>query len=351
MSTSEADSQEKDSRENVQLIHIDNMNIYFVNKDTNKKPEKPSEPVQFNIYMEEDTEEESEISFVQCEPEMKVSKVGSQPKRQNYRPGPKSKRTTAMVNIKTPRAKSGASNSKNKLLLSQNNSNKQSSPQTSKRLKVTSPLRADQQVYSVVDCEIEVPKREIASSCVIDCRSVRIGSYKTRPFKSVMFNYQGIFMQVKPVSATCKHLASGDEGYVNIQIPAEEVLSCVANFGRTLPMVCISTTSTYGESIRGELNMTTYDSFYDPDNADETQKRIIFVAVTLDGLKEVVNKVCDHWAEMRNVSQFFTEIDQKAANEMLLLSTPAELINKFKKIPKPRKTPAPVQVPVSFPKS
>jgi hypothetical protein len=125
-----------------------------------------------------------------------------------------------------------------------------------------------------------------------------------------------------------------EEQYVQIHIPPDDILSCVANFGKSLPLLSISTSTEHGDRIRQELNMTTSDAFYNPESNDETERRITFVAVSLEYEGEVIKNLCDQWAQSRNGEQFFMEIDQKAANEMLVLSTPPQLLSRFTKIPK-----------------
>jgi len=174
--------------------------------------------------------------------------------------------------------------------------------------------------------------------CRLECRSVRIGSYKTHPRAAVEINMEGIFMEVKPL---------GDENFVKLHIPPEDIIDCVAHFGQQMPILCIVGTSTLAGDVREKLNMAEgSELYYDPDSSDETQRRIIFVLVKMEREKKIITHVCSEWAKSRNVDPFLTEIDSNAANEMLVLTTPPQMYStKVKKTPVKKVPEAPVVIP------
>jgi len=178
----------------------------------------------------------------------------------------------------------------------------------------------------------------------LKCRSLRMGSYKVlMPTKEVVFVPEGISITIPPV-------IKGDKNeMVTIDIPMRKIVKILAHFGRSLPVFFVYVKSSVGSSIRKALRMTDPASYYfDPCSSDESQKRItILPDKFFESSRSIFKEIFSLASKTRTTdassntnvvyagqSQVSTgasshclmeELDQKEANEILILSSPENL--------------------------
>ncbi|XP_042230537.1 putative mediator of RNA polymerase II transcription subunit 26 [Homarus americanus] len=102
----------------------------------------------------------------------------------------------------------------------------------------------------------------------LQCRSIRVGSYKVMPKDRVLIVPQGLRLKIPPITED-----SSDS--VTFDIPIKSIIKILAHFGRSLPVLFIYIKPSTAASIRRLLKMTDKTGHYfDPCSYDESQKRI-----------------------------------------------------------------------------
>lgn len=161
------------------------------------------------------------------------------------------------------------------------------------------------------------------------CRSIRLGSFKVSSSKPFRITADCIVMTVNTVA--------NQKEVVVLRIGLGDVAQALTHFGRTIPMIILYTNPECASAIRSRLKMISKDGpYYDPGSEDETQKRIIILPEDINDNDRSMMKVIFYEYDKRRVpvppDGTLREIDQKAANELLVRSTPPEIVDHVNKM-------------------
>lgn len=147
---------------------------------------------------------------------------------------------------------------------------------------------------------------------LMECRTIRIGTYKNKPSERVVISAQGMEFTIP--------LPTG--AIVTVSVPLVDIVRVLVSFCRSMPVVFVYLRGPGSARVREVLQMTDPKSgyYYDSDSADETHKRITFLPerITEDnklGLKKI-------FTDIRKNS--LVEIQNGVANEILVKSSPRE---------------------------
>ncbi|KAL0266315.1 UNVERIFIED_CONTAM: hypothetical protein PYX00_008899 [Menopon gallinae] len=144
----------------------------------------------------------------------------------------------------------------------------------------------------------------------LQCRSVRIGSYKTQPKERVFLSTKGVRFVVPSLK----------NEIVTILIPSAEILKILVHFGKQMSIVFIYASPKMGFRIRSQLGMESkLGPYYDPTaSQDETHKRLsFFMEKMTDDNKIAIHTMFAH-------SELIEELSEKEANEILLRASPMD---------------------------
>nr|XP_027226873.1 uncharacterized protein LOC113818870 isoform X4 [Penaeus vannamei] len=174
----------------------------------------------------------------------------------------------------------------------------------------------------------------------IQCRSIRIGSYKVMPKERVVIASQGLRLKLPTVIEDSSEPVSFD-------IPIKSIVKILVHFGRSLPVLFIYVRPSTAANIRRILKMSDRNGFYfDPCSYDESQKRITILPDKMsEETKSLVKEILSASNPKPNGglgtsttsvdigANLYEELDQKEANEILVRSSPMEVQSLIKKTP------------------
>ncbi|VVC99428.1 unnamed protein product [Leptidea sinapis] len=146
----------------------------------------------------------------------------------------------------------------------------------------------------------------------LNCRTIRIGSYRYTPKEKIYLSSRGI----KIVAPSLKN----ESQEVALQIQLKEIVRVLGHFGKGLPVIFLYTMSKCGAYIRKTLDMVEdAGPYYDPMSKVDPYKRITLLPEVLTdeakvALKTLFGKVLD-------------ELNPKEANEILVRTCPKEINN------------------------
>ncbi|ROT66374.1 hypothetical protein C7M84_015603 [Penaeus vannamei] len=169
----------------------------------------------------------------------------------------------------------------------------------------------------------------------IQCRSIRIGSYKVMPKERVVIASQGLRLKLPTVIEDSSEPVSFD-------IPIKSIVKILVHFGRSLPVLFIYVRPSTAANIRRILKMSDRNGFYfDPCSYDESQKRITILPDKMsEETKSLVKEILSASNPKPNGglgtsttsvdigANLYEELDQKEANEILVRSSPMESLIK-----------------------
>nr|XP_032510951.1 uncharacterized protein LOC116765553 isoform X5 [Danaus plexippus plexippus] len=151
----------------------------------------------------------------------------------------------------------------------------------------------------------------------LNCRTIRIGSYRYSPKEKVHISSKGI----KIVAPSLKN----ENRDVALQIPLKDVVRMLVHFGKGLPVIFLYTMNKCGVLIRKALEMMEESGqFYNPSSKEDPYKRITLLPdVLTDETKTVFKSIFGKRME---------ELTAKEANEILVRTCPIENSNTSKLI-------------------
>ncbi|KAL4706533.1 hypothetical protein ACJJTC_015731 [Scirpophaga incertulas] len=147
----------------------------------------------------------------------------------------------------------------------------------------------------------------------LNCRTIRIGSYRYSPKEKVIISNKGI----KIVAPSLKN----DTKDVALQIQLKEVVRILVHFGKGLPVIFLYTINKCGAYIRKALDMSEHSSgpYYNPMSKIDPYKRITLLPDAISdeakgALKALFGKLMD-------------ELNAGEANDILVRTCPKESSN------------------------
>ena len=161
----------------------------------------------------------------------------------------------------------------------------------------------------------------------VNCRSVRIGSYKIVPVGRVLFSSEGIMLRA-PVFYN--HDKPSEKSAVfNVAIPAQQLLKVDAHFSRKLEVVFLDVGSNWCRQLSSKLGLSKSGPYWDSASKDDNQKRLTLLPNDLDNAaKNAIRQVF--------VSQgVYHEINHIEASRLLIISSslqPPEIRDALKRL-------------------
>ncbi|XP_021936900.1 uncharacterized protein LOC110838211 isoform X2 [Zootermopsis nevadensis] len=157
------------------------------------------------------------------------------------------------------------------------------------------------------------------SYTLLQCRTVRIGSYKVVPKDRVLLSSVGIRIAVPAIEDESKS--------VTLSVNIDEIKKVLIHFGRGMPVLFFYIVATAAARVRTALNMESkLGPYYDPTSQDETQRRITLLPERLHEDNKVALK--NIFGSLTNVLE---ELSNKEANDILVRASPKEVQNMMKK--------------------
>lgn len=160
----------------------------------------------------------------------------------------------------------------------------------------------------------------------VDCRSVRIGSYKFIPAERVLFSSEGIMLKA-PIFYPHEQPSENKCVWINVAIPAQQLLQVDAHFNFPLPVIFISVTPALCRRVSSGLRLNKNGPYWDTVSGDETQKRLTLFPSSLDDSAK--NAIKQAFIP-RGV---FHEISSCDANRILMTSSPPEVQDVLERLP------------------
>jgi sentrin-specific protease 7 len=159
----------------------------------------------------------------------------------------------------------------------------------------------------------------------VNCRSVRIGSYKIVPVGRVLFSSEGIMLRA-PVFYN-QDKPSEKSAVFNVAIPAQQILKVHAHFSRILKVIFLNVGPSWCRQLSKKLGLSKSGPYWDSASEDENHKRLTLFPNDLDdAAKNAIKQVF--------VSQgVYHEIDHTEAYRLLIISSPPEIRDALKRLP------------------
>ncbi|PSN57920.1 hypothetical protein C0J52_00233 [Blattella germanica] len=155
---------------------------------------------------------------------------------------------------------------------------------------------------------------------LLQCRTVRIGSYKVVPKDRVLLSSIGIRISVPAIEDESKN--------VMLTVNIKDIVKVLIHFGRGMPVLFFYINPTPAARIRAALNMESkLGPYYDPSSQDETQRRITLLPERLNEDSKVALKTI--FGSLSN--NVLEELNNKEANDILVRASPKEVQNMMKK--------------------
>ncbi|XP_054260206.1 uncharacterized protein LOC128984862 [Macrosteles quadrilineatus] len=152
----------------------------------------------------------------------------------------------------------------------------------------------------------------------LQCRTVRVGSYKVVPKDRVTITPYGIKFTIPAIGTTNK--------YVDVKILHHEIIKVLISFNRSMPVLFFYTRPAAAVRIRKLLLMTDKTKFYyDCMSSDETHRRITFLPEKID--EECKSTLKDIYSNPD--SPVLAELTGKEANAILVKASPKEVVMSF----------------------
>ncbi|EFX65750.1 hypothetical protein DAPPUDRAFT_117019 [Daphnia pulex] len=160
----------------------------------------------------------------------------------------------------------------------------------------------------------------------VNCRSVRIGSYKITPVGRVLFSSEGIMLQA-PVFHNHDGPSEKSAVWVNVAIPSEQLLKVDAYFSRKLQVIFLNVGPSWCRQLSTKLGLTKSGPYWDSASEDENKKRLTLLP---DGLDDAAKNAIKQVFVPQGV---YNEINQAEANRLLVISSPPEVRDALKRLP------------------
>ncbi|KYQ55911.1 Sentrin-specific protease 7 [Trachymyrmex zeteki] len=143
----------------------------------------------------------------------------------------------------------------------------------------------------------------------LECRTVRIGSYKYIPREKVVISYSGVRFSVP--------LLEDDASFVTLDVKYKDIVKLLIHFGKTMPVLFFYTSVNTGAMIRELLGMQDPKGpYYDPAGKDHTHKRITLLPDKLPEDSKVI------LTNLFSRGHKIDELSPKEANDILIRASP-----------------------------
>ena len=149
----------------------------------------------------------------------------------------------------------------------------------------------------------------------VNCRLVRIGSYKFTPVGRVLFSSEGIMLKA-PVFQTFNQPSENSGIWINVVIPAQQLLRVDAHFKRQLPVIFLDATPNICRSVCKELGLLkSAGPYWDYLSDEESKKHLTLLPFKLDdSAKNAIKRAFVP-------KGLFREINRTEANRRLVISS------------------------------
>jgi hypothetical protein len=152
----------------------------------------------------------------------------------------------------------------------------------------------------------------------VNCRFVRIGSYKFIPVGQVLFSSKGIMLQA-PVFHNHNESSEKSAVWVNVAIPTQQLTKVDAHFSQQLKVIFLNCLPKFCRQLSSKLGLTKSGPCWDSASEDESQQRLILLLVNLEyAAKNAIRQVFFPQG-------VYDEIDHAEANRLLVFSAPPEV--------------------------
>ncbi|KAK9679974.1 Ulp1 protease family, C-terminal catalytic domain, partial [Popillia japonica] len=152
-----------------------------------------------------------------------------------------------------------------------------------------------------------------ALTIAINCRTIRIGSYRFVPSEDIVVNSSEVAIKVP--------LPNDPKDIRTITIEKTKIVKVLANFQKMLPVIFYYVTSSCSNQIREQLNMTPGSEYYfDPLSEEEAFRRITILPEHVGDDTKVLFKQI--YGKPLNI---IDELTSKEVNNILLKSCPKEI--------------------------
>ncbi|XP_071581214.1 uncharacterized protein [Temnothorax nylanderi] len=147
----------------------------------------------------------------------------------------------------------------------------------------------------------------------LECRTVRIGSYKYIPREKVVISHTGVRFSVP--------LLEDDTSFVTLDVKYRDIVKLLIHFGKTMPVLFFYTSISTGTMIRELLGMQDPKGpYYDPAGKDHTHKRITLLPDKLpDDSKAILTSLFSRGDKIG-------ELNPKEANDILIRASPRDCL-------------------------
>ncbi|XP_011878118.1 PREDICTED: uncharacterized protein LOC105567668, partial [Vollenhovia emeryi] len=145
----------------------------------------------------------------------------------------------------------------------------------------------------------------------LECRTVRIGSYKYIPRDKVVISHTGVRFSVP--------LLEDNNSFVILDVKYRDIIKLLIHFGKTMPVLFFYTSTSTGAMIRELLGMQDPKGpYYDPAGKDHTHKRITLLPDRLpDDSKAILTSLFSRGDKI-------DELNPKEANDILIRASPRD---------------------------
>ncbi|CAL1674389.1 unnamed protein product [Lasius platythorax] len=145
----------------------------------------------------------------------------------------------------------------------------------------------------------------------IECRTVRIGSYKYIPRENVIISHSGVRFSVP--------LLEDATSFVTLDVKYKDIVKLLIHFGKTMPVLFFYTSPNSSAMIRELLGMQDPKGpYYDPAGKDHTHRRITLLSDKLpDDSRPKLTSLFSRGDKIE-------ELNPKEANDILLRASPRD---------------------------
>lgn len=160
----------------------------------------------------------------------------------------------------------------------------------------------------------------------VNCRCVRIGSYKISPSERVLFSSEGIMLDAPKVSSHSDVSPSKPER-IHISILARQLLQVEVNFNRQIPVIFLYVTPLVSRRFSSLLGLRKSGPYWDSASIEESQKRLTLLPCNIDDSAK--NAIKQAFVP----KGVFREISNGEANRLLVISSPPDVREALDRLP------------------
>ncbi|KAL3281480.1 hypothetical protein HHI36_004689 [Cryptolaemus montrouzieri] len=184
-----------------------------------------------------------------------------------------------------------------------------------------SPIKKEPSVSDIqktttnIDNEKTKLNLENLKSIFLQCRTVRIGSYRTIPKENVIIDYSSVTLKVSNTANT--------KDLITIRIDRNDIVKVLISFQKQLPVLFYYLRPSMGNLIREMLGMKENDiNYYDPLSDNESHRRITLLP---ENISEEAKSMLLQIYRSSATCNILDELTVKEANDILIKTCPKEL--------------------------